>query len=101
MADTQPNEHKYILTGGQLNVDEKQKVKIPPEKAKNCKGATIALNSGNFMTIKADDNIVIKDDKGIVERKDLKGNTLSSREGTKHVSRKTTRKSSDVSIDRM
>lgn len=82
MAGKEPNKYNnYYLVGGQLNVNEKNNsIEMPPKKSKNCKEPTIVLNSGNFIIAKAEDNLVIKDDKGrVITRKDKNGKILTNK----------------------
>lgn len=68
MADKEPNQNNnYYLVGGPLIVNTRTKsVEMPPKNSRNCKNATIALQSGNCMAINAADNVVIKDKNGVV-----------------------------------
>ncbi len=83
MADKEPNQNNnYYLVGGPLIVNTRNKsIDMPPKKSKNCIDATKALNDGVWMTIKADDNEVIRNKNGvIVTRRDGKGNVLTSKQ---------------------
>lgn len=108
MANKQPkpNNIRYIV-GGQLIPNPQIKgIEMPPKNSNNAKIATQALNEGNFMTINAADNIVVKDKYGEVitriDGKDGKGKVLTTREkkNTRTSSRNNTKGQQNSAYDR-
>ncbi len=105
MADKEPNKYNnYYLVGGQLNANDKNNsIEMPPKKSRDCKEATIVLNSGNYIIAKAEDHVAIKDDKGVIttrkDGKDGRGKTLTGKNTKSKSTRPSERKSEDNSFD--